>query len=242
MRPLRGDPARCLLGPLLVGSALLSACAPTAGPAEASTAPSAASSAAGVSVLVDAALPRLPLARFLPGATGWPDHLAEGQAVGDATADPVPEVDHGIALGGVGSDLFPADGPDELLDGHRPGSERAGEAQEAEPAHVPGAAVRPADLAGTRPGRCPAEHPAGHPGDHHRRKPGGRAAERRHARRAALRLDREHRAAHQPVWTGHRGAGAHAERGVLAGGGVLPCRCCTCRPRAPSWAAWCPRA
>ena len=115
MRPLRGAPARCLLGPLLVGSALLSACAPTAGPAGPSTAPSAASAspAAGVSVLVDAALPRLPLARFLPGATGWPDRLADGQAVGDATADPAPEVDHGIVLGGIGSDLFPADAPDE---------------------------------------------------------------------------------------------------------------------------------
>ena len=88
MRPLRGDPARCLLGLLLVGSALLSGCAPTAGPAGPSTAPSSASPAAGVSVLVDAALPRLPLARFLPGATGWPDRLADGQAVGDATADP----------------------------------------------------------------------------------------------------------------------------------------------------------
>ena len=115
MRPLRGDPARCVLGPLLVGSALLSACAPTAGPAGSSTAPSAASAspAAGVSVLVDAALPPLPLAQFLPGATGWPDRLADGQAVGDAAADPAPEVDHGIALGGVGSDLFPADAPDE---------------------------------------------------------------------------------------------------------------------------------
>ena len=119
MRPLRGDPARWLLGPLLVGSALLSGCAPTAGPAGPSTAPStapsaaSASPAAGVSVLVDAALPRLPLARFLPGATGWPDRLADGQAAGEATADPAPEVDHGIALGGVGSDLFPADAPDE---------------------------------------------------------------------------------------------------------------------------------
>ena len=98
-----------------MGSALLSACAPAAGPAVPSTAPAptAASPAAGVSVLVDAALPRLPLNRFLPGVTGWPDRLADGLAVGDATADPAPEVDHGIALGGVGSDLFPADAPDE---------------------------------------------------------------------------------------------------------------------------------
>jgi hypothetical protein len=66
-----------------------------------------------VSVLVDAALPRLPLARFLPGAPGWPDGLVDGHVGGDATADPAPDVDHGIALGGVGSDLYPADAPDE---------------------------------------------------------------------------------------------------------------------------------
>src|SRR3954454_7208372 len=106
MRPLRGNFSRFLLGPLLVGSALLGACAPAAAPAAPSTAPApaptAASPAEGVSVLVDAALPRLPLNRFLPGVTGWPDRLADGQAVGDATADPAPEVDHGIALGGVG--------------------------------------------------------------------------------------------------------------------------------------------
>jgi hypothetical protein len=67
-----------------------------------------------VSVLVDAALPRLPLARFLPGAPGWPDGLADGHSGGDPTADPAPDVDHGIALGGVGSDLYPADAPDEF--------------------------------------------------------------------------------------------------------------------------------
>jgi hypothetical protein len=66
-----------------------------------------------VSVLVDAALPRLALAGFLPGAPGWPDGLAGGHSDGDAAADPEPDVDHGIALGGVGSDIYPADTPDE---------------------------------------------------------------------------------------------------------------------------------
>ena len=76
-------------------------------------APSATSAAPGVSVLVDAALPRLALAPFLPGAPGWPDGLADGQSGGDAAADPAPDVDHGIALGGVGSDIYPAETPDE---------------------------------------------------------------------------------------------------------------------------------
>ena len=114
MRPLRGAPAR-LLGPLVVSSVLLSACAaapprpvePSAGP------PAPTSTPPGVSVLTDAALPRLPLARFLPDAAGWPDRLTVGQAGSDGTADPAPEVDHGIALGGIGSDLFPAAAPDE---------------------------------------------------------------------------------------------------------------------------------
>jgi hypothetical protein len=77
------------------------------------SAASAASAAPGVSVLVDAALPRLALSGFLPGAPGWPDRLADGQTARDGTADPAPEVDHGIALGGIGSDLYPAAAPDE---------------------------------------------------------------------------------------------------------------------------------
>src|SRR4051812_7010558 len=108
MRPPRVGFARRLLGPLVVSSALLSACASPAGPAgstatpsaapPAVSAPSAASAAPGVSVLVDAALPRLALSGFLPGAPGWPDRLADGQTARDGTADPAPEVDHGIAL------------------------------------------------------------------------------------------------------------------------------------------------
>jgi len=98
-----------------VSSALVSSCAAApAGPVGPSAGPPAPTPApAGVSVLTDATLPRLPLARFLPDAPGWPDHLADGQAGSDGTADPAPEVDHGIALGGIGSDLFPAAAPDE---------------------------------------------------------------------------------------------------------------------------------
>jgi hypothetical protein len=67
-----------------------------------------------VSVVTDATLPRLPLSRFLPGAPGWPDHLADAAAAADdTTASPAPDVDHGIALGGIGSDLCPAEAPDE---------------------------------------------------------------------------------------------------------------------------------
>lgn len=64
-------------------------------------------------MLVDAALPRLSLSRFLPGAPGWPDRLAEGLSGVEAAVDPAPEVDHGIVLGGVGSDIYPAEAPDE---------------------------------------------------------------------------------------------------------------------------------
>ena len=105
------------LAAALLCAALAGACAPgpaggpTAGPTASGT-PASGVGASGVSVLVDAALPRLPLARFLPGAPAGPTVSPTGRP-GDATADPAPEVDHGIALGGVGSDLFPADAPDE---------------------------------------------------------------------------------------------------------------------------------
>ena len=50
---------------------------------------------------------------IVPAVAGWPDRLTDGQAGNDGTADPAPETDHGIALGGIGSDLFPAAAPDE---------------------------------------------------------------------------------------------------------------------------------
>ena len=76
-------------------------------------APHTTSAPPGESIPTDAALPRLPLARFLPGAAGRPDRLTEWQVRSDGTADSAPEVDHGIALGGIASDLFSAAAPDE---------------------------------------------------------------------------------------------------------------------------------
>jgi hypothetical protein len=118
VRSIRRVRVRRLLGQLVVSLVLLSACAPGSSglgpsPVTPQAVLSAPSVASGVSVLVDAALPRLPLARFLPGALGWPDRLAEGLSGAEAAVDPAPEVDHGIVLGGVGSDIYPAAAPDE---------------------------------------------------------------------------------------------------------------------------------
>jgi hypothetical protein len=105
-------------GLLVVSAALVAGC--TASPAGGSAPPSPASTTGSdaperaVSVLADASLPRLPLSRFLPDAPGWPDRLTDdAQPAGADAADPAPNVDHGIVLGGVGSDLYPAGTPDD---------------------------------------------------------------------------------------------------------------------------------
>lgn len=91
---------------LLVAAGTLVACAP----APSASTPASPADPGPVTVVVDDALPRLPLSLFLPDAPGWPDRLADNIQAG---ADPAPAVDHGIALGGIGSDLYPADAPDE---------------------------------------------------------------------------------------------------------------------------------
>jgi hypothetical protein len=93
---------------VLLSAALLAACAagcanPPApaparppGPAGPPAATSGASAPTAPTVLADATLPRIPLAEFSNGLLP--------RAVLD---------DHGIALGGIGSDLYPASAPDE---------------------------------------------------------------------------------------------------------------------------------
>ena len=115
MRPPRDTTARRLPG-LLIAAAVVGGCAP--GPAAGGGPPPPSSAAPGstVEVLTDATLPRIALAQFLPGAPGWPDQLAAGAqttGTGNPSANPASTVDHGIALGGIGSDLYPADAPDE---------------------------------------------------------------------------------------------------------------------------------
>jgi Esterase-like activity of phytase len=115
MRPPRDIAARRLPG-LLIAAVVVGGCAPGPAAGGAPPLPSSAAPASGVEVLSDATLPRIALARFLPGAPGWPDQLAAGAQTagnGNPSTGPAPTVDHGIALGGVGSDLYPADAPDD---------------------------------------------------------------------------------------------------------------------------------
>jgi hypothetical protein len=85
MRPLRGRSR--LLEPLVESSALLTARAP--GPGGPSGPRTPTSAPPGESILTDAALPRLPLARFLPGAAGRPDRLTDWQDQTPISARPV---------------------------------------------------------------------------------------------------------------------------------------------------------
>jgi hypothetical protein len=96
--------ARSLFAALLAAGLLTCAgCGSTPPGARPTEAPDAGRDGAGrgvvPEVVADAALPRIPLAQFaasLPGRVGG--------ELGD---------DHGIALGGIGSDLYPATSPDE---------------------------------------------------------------------------------------------------------------------------------
>jgi hypothetical protein len=100
-----GDTVRLLsavltLGPLLLACGLAGCAAqPTPAPSSTPTSPSTPGSA--VTVLSDSTLPRIPLGQAGPVGT-----------VGQA--GPVGTDDHGVALGGIGSDIYPADAPDEF--------------------------------------------------------------------------------------------------------------------------------
>ena len=153
----------------------------------------------------------------------------------------MPEVDHGIALGGVGSDLFPADGPDEywMVTDRGPNGQvklkgpnrRTFPVPQFDPLilRVRAQAGAPLTILQVIPVTTIDGSPVGGlPNDATRDEP--------------------------PYdWTGNtelptNPSGLDTEGLVRTPNGefwlaeLYPRRCCTCRPRAPSWAAWCPRA